>query len=356
MTETLFFILFLVLVVLLLALDMGVFHKKDHNIGFKEALFWTIVWISVALLFYVLLVFKAEWTHGINSMQDLVQYKQHYANSLPLNENLPFIENLKVFRDVVSLEYLTGYLIEKALSLDNIFVILLIFTSFKVETKYYHRVLFYGIIGAIVMRFAFIFLSSTLIQHFHWILLIFGAFLAYSGIKIFFEKQKKEMKVEKHPVVRFFSKLKLSTPNYYGHNFFVKIDGKRLLTPLFVVLIVIEFSDVIFAVDSIPAIFSVTHDPYIVFYSNIFAILGLRSLFFVLQSIIDKFRFLKTGLACLLAFIGIKMILPFLMQLIQKYSETPVWDGEISTPISLLAIVGILAASIAASLIVKNKK
>jgi tellurite resistance protein TerC len=225
-----------------------------------------------------------------------------------------------------------------------------------VEAMYYHRVLFYGIIGAIVMRFSFIFLSSTLIQHFHWVLLIFGTFLAYSGIKMFFEKREKEMNVEKHPVVRFFSKLKLSTPDYHGHNFFVKINGKRLLTPLFVVLMVIEFSDLIFAVDSIPAIFSITNDPYIVFYSNIFAILGLRSLFFVLQSIINKFRFLTIGLACLLVFIGIKMILPFLIQLIQKYSEISLWNGEISTPISLLAIVGILAASIGASLMVKNKQ
>jgi tellurite resistance protein TerC len=225
-----------------------------------------------------------------------------------------------------------------------------------VDTKYYHRILFYGIVGAIVMRFAFIFLSSTLIQHFHWVLLIFGAFLAYSGIKMFFEKEKKEMNVEKHPVVRFFSRLKLSTLDYHGNKFFVKINGKCLLTPLFVVLMVIEFSDVIFAVDSIPAIFSITKDPYIVFYSNIFAILGLRSLFFVLQSIIEKFRYLKTGLACLLAFIGIKMILPFIMQVIQKYSNTAIWHGEISTPISLLVIVGILTLSIIVSLIVKNKK
>jgi tellurite resistance protein TerC len=343
-------------VILLLALDMGVFHKKNHVIGFKEALLWTGIWISIGLLFFVLMYFKAEWTHGINDIDDLLHYKQKYAPHLKIDEAMPFIDNLKNFRHVVSMEYLTGYLIEKALSLDNIFVMLLIFTSFKVNPKYYHKILFYGILGAIVFRFIFIFLSATLIEHFHWVLFIFGIFLAYTGVKMFFEKKKKEMKVENHFVLKFFKKMKMSTDVYYEDKFFVKIDKKRLLTPLFVVVIVIEFSDIIFAVDSIPAIFSVTKDPFIVFFSNIFAILGLRSLFFVLQSVIDKFRYLKPGLAVLLSFIGIKMILPFVMGFFNENNPNNLWDGEIPTSISLLTIVGILAVCILVSVLIKPKK
>lgn len=343
MTETLFFTIFVVFIILMLVLDLGVFHKKDHVISFKEALIWTCIWISVSLLFYVFIYFRAEWIHGINDISGLLEYQKRYAPDMKFDLSATYLQNLQIFRKEVSLEFLTGYLIEKALSLDNIFVMLMIFLSFNVEPKYYHRVLFYGILGAIVLRFIFIFLSATLIHHFHWILLIFGVFLLYTGFKMFFEKKQQSIDVEKHPVVRFLAKRKLTTTQYHGHDFFVKENGKWMLTPLFVVLIIIEFSDVLFAVDSIPAIFSVTEDPYIVFFSNIFAILGLRSLFFVLQSVMDKFAYLKTGLAFLLIFIGVKMIVPF----VSPYS--------IPTSVSLVTIVAILAISILGSVLFPQK-
>ncbi|MEG1556627.1 MAG: TerC family protein [Bacteroidales bacterium] len=339
MNEIIFLSAFLVLVALMLTLDLGVFHKKDHTISFKEAAIWTAVWIGTALLFYGFIYLKAEWIHGIDTFEKLAEINQRHGHNLKLNDALPFAENLQLYRKAMSLEYLTGYLIEKSLSIDNIFVMIMIFMAFGVDKKYYHRVLFYGILGAIVLRFVFIFAASALIQRFHWILLIFGGVLIFTGIKMFLTRKKKEtIDTEKHPVVKFLSKKNLITPHFHGHDFFAKIDGRWLCTPLFVVLMIIEFSDVIFAFDSIPAIFSVTQDPYIVFFSNIFAILGLRSLFFMLESVMDKFQYLKTGLAVLLTFIGVKMLLPDLCGI------------HISTPISLLVIVGILLISILASI------
>lgn len=347
MHESLFFIIFLIFISLMLFLDLGVFNRKNHIISFKEALSWTGVWIFIALLFCVFILFKGEWVHGITDMDGLIAYNAKYGNHVALDESLSYRENLQFFRQTLSLEYLTGYLIEKSLSLDNIFVMLMIFISFGVEKKYYHRVLFYGILGAIVLRFVFIFLSAALIERFHWILLIFGVFLIYTGIKMFFEKKDQNTKidVEKHPVVRFLSKRKLVTSGYRGRKFFSRENGRLMLTPLFVVLIIIEFSDVLFAVDSIPAIFSITSDPYIVFFSNIFAILGLRSLFFVLQSVMDKFTYLKIGLAILLTYIGVKMILPFIDPSL-----------VIPTGISLLVILTILLGSILISVIVPKKQ
>lgn len=346
MSETLFFVLFICFIVLMLTLDLGVFHKKNHLVGFKEATIWTCVWIGVSMLFFVFMIFHAEWVHGINDMAGLHEYKKAYSSDFNIDETLSYQENLQFFRKALSLEFLTGYLIEKALSLDNIFVMLLVFISFKVDPKYYHRVLFYGIIGAIVLRFVFIFLSATLISHFHWILLVFGLFLLYSGIKLFIERNKKEtIDVDKHPVVKFLSKRNMVTKEYHEGHFFVKNEKNRwILTPLMVVLIIIEFSDVIFAVDSIPAIFSVTKDPFIVFFSNIFAILGLRSLFFVLQNAVDKFVYLRPGLSLLLIFIGVKMTLPFISPF------------HIPTTISLFIILGILASCILFSILIPQKK
>lgn len=345
MSETLFFILFIGLITIMLTLDLGVFHKENRVVSFKEATIWTGIWIGVSLLFFVFMLFHAEWIHGIHDIAGLQEYHNLYDSEFVVDNSLDYQENLKVFRKILSLEYLTGYLIEKALSLDNIFVMLLIFLSFKVDPKYYHRVLFYGILGAIVLRFIFIFLSATLIHHFNWILLIFGLFLLYSGIKLFIDRNKKEtIDVDKHPVVRFLSKHNWVTKEYHGKNFFVKNENNRwILTPLMVVLIIVEFSDVIFAVDSIPAIFSVTSDPFIVFFSNIFAILGLRSLFFVLQSAVDKFVYLRPGLSVLLVFIGLKMVLPF------------VSPFHIPTVVSLCIIIGILTFCIVASLVVSKK-
>lgn len=338
--EILFFSGFMLFVILLLSLDLGVFHKKDHVIGIKEAAVWTGVWIGTALLFWVFLMFGAHWVHDVSDMAQLQALNLKHGHDLHL-EGLDYAQGLKLYRRAMSMEFITGYLIEKALSVDNIFVMIMIFAAFGIEKKYYHRVLFFGILGAIVFRFIFIFTASALIQKFHWILLIFGGILIYSGVKMFLQRGKEaHMDASTHPVTRFFSRRKLSTPQCYGHDFFHKLDGRWLCTPLFLVLMVIEGSDVVFAFDSIPAIFAVTQDPYIVFFSNIFAILGLRSLFFLLESVMDRFVYLKIGLALLLTFIGVKMILPFLGS-----------GVHISTPVSLTVIVGILVACILASIL-----
>ena len=267
-----------------------------------------------------------------------------HGHNLALDSALGFEANMEMYRKTLTLEYLTGYLLEKALSIDNIFVMIMIFISFGIEEKYYHRVLFWGIIGAIVLRFIFIFASAALIQQFSWILAIFGGILVISGIKMFFEKNDEKIDTEKHPMVKFASKHFRLLPQGHGHDFFVRMDGKRYITPLFVVLLVIEFSDVIFAVDSIPAVFSVTQDPFIVFFSNIFAILGLRSLFFMLSNVMNMFWTLKYGLGVLLTFIGVKMLLHTF------------WHIEIGTGMSLLIIAGILVLSILLSIIFPKKE
>ncbi len=342
-SELLFFGGFLLLVAFMLFLDLGVFHKTDHVISFKEAGIWTIVWIGTALLFCLFIFMKAEWVHGITDNASLQHYyDKYYQGKLHsgISMDQPFKENLSVYRHSLGMEYLTGYFIEKALSIDNIFVMIMIFISFGIDKKYYHRVLFWGILGAIVLRFIFIFLSSALIQQFSWILAIFGGILIFSGIKMFFDKNDEKIDTENHPVVRFASKHFRVLAKGHGHDFFARVDHKLYITPLFVVLLVIEFSDVIFAVDSIPAIFSVTQDPFIVFFSNIFAILGLRSLFFMLSNVMDRFWLLKYGLGVLLTFIGVKMLLGHFEIL------------EIGTGASLGIILGILAVSIVLSLMI----
>ena len=346
-SELLFFGAFLVLVAFMLFLDLGVFHKTDHVISFKEAGIWTIVWIGTAMLFCLVIFFKAEWIHGISDNAGLqAYYDTYYGGRLHsgIDMSKSFEENLGVYRNALGMEYLTGYFIEKALSIDNIFVMIMIFISFGIDKKYYHRVLFWGILGAIVLRFIFIFLSSALIQQFSWVLAIFGGILIFSGIKMFFDKGQEKIDTENHPVVRFASKHFRVLPQGHGHDFFTKVDHKRYITPLFVVLLVIEFSDVLFAVDSIPAIFSITQDPFIVFFSNIFAILGLRSLFFMLSNVMDRFWLLKYGLGVLLTFIGVKMLL------------NTFWHIEIGTGASLGIILGILAVSIVLSLMIPQKK
>jgi tellurite resistance protein TerC len=243
------------------------------------------------------------------------------------------------------LEFITGYVIEYALSVDNIFVMVLIFTAFNVDEKYYHRVLFWGIIGAVIMRFMFIFLGSTLINEFGWIMYIFGAFLIYTGIGMFISRDEEEkIDTENHKVVRFASRHFSVYPEYVGNKFFIKVDGAKMVTPLFIVLLIVEFTDLIFAVDSIPAIFAVTKDPYIVFFSNIFAILGLRSMFFLLVNVIHKFHYLKVGLAFLLVFIGVKMLAHHWLDL---------WG--FTTMHSLFVILLILTTSIVGSLVFPKK-
>ena len=344
MTENLFLLIFIVVIAFLLFLDLGILHKKDHVVTFKESASWTAVWVTLSLLFFLFLRLQGDMVVDVHDKEQFVAQNELYDHQVTYDDALSWDENIKHYKRQLSLEYITGYLIELSLSIDNVFVMIMIFLSFGVEKQYYHRVLFYGILGAIVLRFIFIFAAGALIQRFHWLLLIFGAFLIYSGIKMFIDRNKDEsIDVEHHPVVKFLTKRKLSTSSFDGHNFFTKVDGRWLCTPLFVVLMIIEFSDIIFAFDSIPAIFSVTHDPHIVFFSNIFAILGLRSMFFMLESIMDKFAYLRIGLSVLLTFIGVKMFLPL-------------FGIEVGIVASLVIIISILTLSILLSVLFPPKK
>jgi tellurite resistance protein TerC len=345
-SEILFFASFIAAVLLILFLDLGLFSKKYHVVSFRESIFWTAIWVSLSLGFYVFLRFNGNLVHDISSIEQLEALITRYQHPIDI-AGLSLAEAIQVYNINLGLEYLTGYIIEYALSVDNVFVMILIFMSFGVDEKYYKKVLFWGILGAIVMRFLFIFLSAALIQHFHWILYLFGAFLLYTAITMFYQSLKgvkKEIDTRNHPVVRFLSRNFRVYHSYVRHRFFITKDHKTYMTPLFVVLMVIEFSDVIFAVDSVPAIFSVTKDPYIVFFSNIFAIIGLRSLFFLVSNMVSRFHFLKYGLSVLLGFVGVKMLLP------------AITDIHIATRDSLLVIVIILGVSVLASLFVKRKE
>lgn len=321
---------------------MLVIDRKAHVVSIKEAGTWTAIWIGLALLFSVFLWFHGDMVHGIENMQDLQAVAARYAAHLKLDAS-DFEASLQQYRHYMTISYISGYLIEKTLSVDNLFVMMMIFTSFGVGKNEYQHVLNWGILGAIVLRFIFIFLGAAIISRFDWILLVFGALLVYSGIKMYVNRNKKEeINVEKHPLVKFLTKTGRMYPKFMGDKFFVREAGKWLLTPLIVTVLVIEFSDLIFAFDSIPAVFSVSLDPYVVFFSNIFAILGLRAMFFLLAAIADKFRYLKTGVCVLLVFIGVKM-------LIHKYFE-------IDAIASLLFIIAVLIISIGASLIIPQKK
>jgi tellurite resistance protein TerC len=315
--NTLFFVLFMVFVVVMLSLDLFVFHKKDHIVGAKEAGIWTAIWVALAMGFAVLILFFGDWMMPPDtSVTDLAAYR----------------------REMMS-EYLAGYFLEESLSIDNIFVMIMIFTSFGIQKEYYHRVLFWGIFGAIVLRFIFIFALGALVTKFSWMLAAFGVILIYSGIKMFRPQSDEQIDTANHPVVRFASKHFPVTSESHGHDFFHM--GK--MTPLFLVLLVIEFSDIIFAVDSIPAVFSVTKNPVIVYTSNIFAIMGLRSLFFLLSDIADRFWLLHYGLGALLCFIGIKMI----------GGEFLGW--HVPTLASLAVILGILVVSVLLSMLIKKR-
>lgn len=345
--EVLFFTIFLVSIFFILALDLGVFSKKNEGVNFKQAGIMSAVWVSLALLFYLFLRNFGYLIHDIESLDQLKELIVQNKHNVKISADPGlFAESLKLYNINLALEFITGYVVEYALSVDNIFVMVLIFTAFKVEEKQYHRVLFWGIIGAVLLRFLFIFTGATLISKFEWIIYVFGAFLVYTGIAMFISRDKEEeIDTENHPVVKFASKIFAVHPNFVGNKFFVKYDHKTFITPLFIVLLVIEFTDVIFAVDSIPAIFAVTKDPYIVFFSNIFAILGLRSMFFLLVNIIHKFYFLKTGLSFLLVFIGGKMLAHDFLE-----------KAGFTTAHSLYIILFILSASVAISLIFPKKE
>lgn len=343
-SELLFIAGFVVFIFIMMALDLGLFGKSDKPVSMKQAAFMSAVWVSFALIFYVLILKFGHLLHHVDSYTALQEINTKNFHHLQLNPN-DFAASLELYRKNLGLEFITGYVVEYALSVDNIFVMVLIFTAFAVNPRYYHKVLLWGIIGAIVMRFLFIFLGATLIAQFHWILYLFGAFLVYTGVMMFINRNREdEIDPENHTVVKFASKYFAVHPKFEGNKFFVKIDKKKLITPLFLVLMIIEVTDLVFAVDSIPAIFSITKDPYIVFFSNIFAILGLRSMFFLLVNIIEKFHYLKIGLSVLLSFIGVKMLLA-------DYAE----HIGLTTGVSLLIILGILTISVVASLIFPKK-
>jgi len=347
--ESIFFILFLVFILGILFLDLKVIGRHSHVISFREALTWTIVWVSLAILFYLFLIFYGDLIHGLRNITDLEALKAHiakYKHPVKITDDMTIALALAKYRSNMGLEYITGYLIEYSLSVDNVFVMLMVFLSFGVNKKYYKKVLFWGILGAIIMRFVFIFVSAALIARFAWILYIFGGFLVVTGIFMFLNRNKEEkIDPHHHPVVRFTSRYFLVYPRQVGDRFFIRKGGVFYLTPLFLVLLVIEFTDVIFAVDSVPAIFAVTKDPFIVFFSNIFAILGLRSLFFLLMNFMTRFRYLKHGLAFLLVFIGLKMLL-----------HHPLEEIGFETIHSLIIIVLILGISVAFSLLKRKNE
>ena len=290
---------FSLFILTMLSLDLGLFNRKAHTIKYKEAWIWTAAWVALASIFAALVFYNQGRIRG--------------------------------------LEFVTGYVVELSLSVDNLFVFLLIFSYFKVPAKFQHRVLFWGVMGALVMRLTMIFIGSALIERFHWIIYIFGAFLIYTGIKMF-KQDEIEIQPEQNPVVRLANRFLPISRSYDGEKFFTTINGKRTGTLLFLVLIVVEVTDLVFAVDSIPAIFLITRDTFIVYTSNVFAILGLRSMYFLLAGVVDKFRYLRYGLAIVLTFIGLKMLATALGL------EIPIW-------VSLAFVAAVLLGSIAASLL-----
>jgi tellurite resistance protein TerC len=306
-SETIFFVLVIMSTVGLLLVDLLLVGKKSHVVSMKEAAIWTSIWVFIALAFGVFLYYNAELLHGINNMDSLKAVASKYLPNMKL-DGKNYEEALGLFRKNVSINFFTAYLIEETLSVDNLFVILIILTSFSVEEKYYKRVLFWGILGAIILRGLFIFAGVALVHRFEWLLLIFGAFLVFSGGKMMFSKEK-VTEPQNHFLVKTLSRFLPITKGFERGRFLTTHNRRLFATPLLLVLIMVEFTDLIFALDSIPAIFSVSLDPYIVFFSNIFAVMGLRSLFFLLIGFVDKFRFLKPGISFLLVLVGVKLLI-----------------------------------------------
>lgn len=304
---------FIILICFLLALDLGVFNRKVHVISFSEAAGWTILWVSVSLLFslFIYFAYDFQWVgQGLYSGEDAV------------------------------VEYLSGYLVELSLSVDNIFVIALVFRYFKVPSENQHRVLFWGILGAIVFRGLLIGIGVILLREFAWMTYVFGAILLYAAFRML--KPEQEIHPEKNPLVQLARRLFPVTNDYVGNRFFVRQAGKLLATPLFIALLVVEFTDIMFAFDSIPAIFGITQDPFLIFTSNIFAILGLRSMYFLLAAVLDRFHYLKLSLIVILFYVAAKMLL-------HEFFHPPNW-------FSLLVIASMLGIGILASLIIPPKK
>jgi tellurite resistance protein TerC len=340
----LFLILFIILVLGILMLDLLVIGRKSHEVTLKEASIWTSIWISLALGFAVFLRFFGEHIHGIGIPEELDQVVSKFYPYLTLDAD-SFSNSLEIFRKNIATNYITGYLIEESLSVDNLFVMMAILSAFSVNKRAYKQVLLWGILGAIILRFLFIFAGAALIIRFEWLLYVFGAYLLYAGVKMFLNRNK-DIRIEPqdHSMVKFLSKRFQVFPRYVGNKFFIRKNGTLYITPLFVVVMLIEGSDLIFAMDSIPAVFAVTRDPYIVFFSNIFAILGLRSLFFLLARVAERFYLLKAGVSFLLVFVGLKLLAHDWMVHI---GYKPVF--------SLYVILGILTLSIAISMLIPKK-
>ena len=328
-TSTLAWIGFCLFILTMLAIDLGVFNRRPHEISFKNAAVWSVIWIALALIFAALLFHPLGW--------ELFGPERHRKG----------------------LEFLTGYLIELALSIDNLFVFLLIFSYFKVPSKYQHRVLYWGVLGALAMRITMIFLGTELIQHFHWVIYFFGAFLIYTAVQMFRGEQA-SIEPDENVIVRFVTRFVPITRQYDRRKFFTMVDGKRVGTLLLLVLIVVEVTDLVFAVDSIPAIFGITTDRFIVYTSNVFAILGLRTFYFMLASVVEKFHYLKFGLGIVLGFIGVKMLLPLITKVLAAGLHLLGYDAfvpgiqsfrDIPIGIALGIVAAVLLSSVVASLI-----
>lgn len=320
-----FYVGFNVFVIGLLLLDLGVFHKKAHEVSFKEAAIWTCVWVGLALVFNLFFYKYALWKFE-NSPQLLA---------------LPGF-NPEAMAKQSALEFLTGFIVEKSLAIDNLFIFAVVFTYFAIPSIYQHRILFYGILGALFFRALFIALGSVLLQY-HALIIVFGVFLVLTGIKMLFAPEK-PLEPEKNPAIKFLKKIIPISPSMQGKHFFIRENGILKATPLFVALFFIEITDIIFAVDSIPAIYAITKEPLIVFTSNIFAILGMRSLYFMLAGIMDKFHYLKYGLGIVLVFVGLKMAW-----------LNNAFGGKFPISWSLIIIGGVIGISILASWVFPKK-
>lgn len=298
---------FLVLIIFVLMIDLLVVGRNSHIVSTKEALIWSSIWFMLSMGFYLFLSYFGHLLHGIETPAELSEVVTKYAPEIKFRST-DFNGMLAEYRNHMSMSYLAGYFIEQTLSIDNVFVILMILQGFLVPKRNYKTVLFWGVLGAIILRFIFIFAGAALIQRFEWVLYIFGAFLVFQGIKILIKKEGNNKDPHEYAIVKFLSRYLNISKVYVGNQFAINHKGKVFFTPLMLVLVLVEFTDVIFALDSIPAVFSVTRDPYVVFFSNIFAIIGLRSLFFLLANLIHKFRFLNVGVSILLIFVGVKLL------------------------------------------------
>jgi len=314
------------LVLLLLALDLGVFHRTAHEISFREATIWSAVWVILALSFNYFLYQYSLW-------------------KFPQDARLTALPGFDppALAQQTALEFLTGYIVEYSLSVDNIFIFVLVLSYFAIPAQYQHRVLFYGILGALVFRAVFIALGSVLMQ-IHWIVLLFGAFLIFTGIKMMFAPEK-GLEPEKNPLIRLFRRFVPVAPEFHGQRFFVRLNGVLHATPLFITLLFVEVTDIIFAVDSVPAIYALTDEPLIVFSSNVFAILGLRAMYFMLAGAVDKFHMLKYGLSVVLIFVGLKMVW-----------LNPWYGGKFPISYSLGIIGTVIAASVILSLVIRKRQ